>query len=47
MLVSKVRERDFIGNKVPENMIAAEERLDLLSEGTIREAETRDWTEET
>jgi hypothetical protein len=31
---------------VPENMIAAEERLELLSEATIREeAESRDWTE--
>jgi hypothetical protein len=34
-----------VGNKVPENMVAAEERLELLSEATIREAESRDWTE--
>ncbi|KAF2183350.1 hypothetical protein K469DRAFT_690109 [Zopfia rhizophila CBS 207.26] len=44
MLISKARERDFVGNKVPESMIAAEERLELLSEATIREAESRDWT---
>jgi hypothetical protein len=45
MLISKAREREFIGNKVPENMVAVEERLELLSEATIREAESRDWTE--
>jgi len=33
------REGDFIGNKVPENMIAAEERLELLSNATVRDAE--------
>jgi hypothetical protein len=42
MLISKARGRDFIGNKVPENMVAAEERLELLSEATIREAESQD-----
>jgi hypothetical protein len=42
MLISKARERDIVGNKVPENMIAAEERLELLSEATIREAELHD-----
>ena len=45
ILISKARERNFVGNKVPENMVAAEERLELLSEATIREAESRDWTE--
>lgn len=40
MLLSKVRERDFVGNKVPENMMAAEERLELLSNATIRDAES-------
>jgi hypothetical protein len=45
MLISKAREKDFVGDKVPENMVAAEERLELLSEATIREAESRDWTE--
>jgi hypothetical protein len=44
-LISKARERDFVGNKVPENMVAAEERLELLSKATIRKAESRDWTE--
>jgi hypothetical protein len=34
-----------VGNKVPENMVAAEERLELLSEATIRESEKQDWTE--
>jgi hypothetical protein len=28
-----------VGNKVPENMVAAEERLELLSEATTREAD--------
>jgi hypothetical protein len=39
MLLSKVRERYMIGNTVPENMVAAERRLEELSESTIREAE--------
>jgi len=39
MLLSKVRERDIIGNTVPENMVAAERRLEELSETTIRQAE--------
>ena len=42
MLLSKVRERDIIGNTVPENMVAAEKRLEQLSEATIRDAELRD-----
>jgi hypothetical protein len=45
MLISKARERDFVGNKVPENMVTAEERLEILSEVMIREAELWDWTE--
>jgi hypothetical protein len=45
MLISKARERDLVGNKVPENMVAAEERLEVLSEAKIREAESQDWTE--
>lgn len=45
ILLSKVRERDFIGNKIPENMMAAEERLELLSDATIREAESWGWSE--
>jgi hypothetical protein len=43
MLLSKVRERDIIGNTIPDNMIAAERRLEELSEATIREAEAWDW----
>ncbi len=46
ILLSVARERDFVGNKVPDNMIAAEERLEQLSDVTIREAEIWDWTEE-
>ncbi len=42
MLLSKVRERDIVGNVVPENMIAAEKRLDERSEATIKEAEAWD-----
>jgi len=45
ILVSKIRERDFIGNKVPEDMMAAEKRLELLSNTTITEAETWGWSE--
>ena len=47
MLLSKVRERDIIGNTMPENMIAAEKRLEDCSEATIKEAETWDWTSPT
>jgi hypothetical protein len=39
MLLSKVRTRDIVGNTVPENMVAAEKRLEELSEATIRDAE--------
>jgi hypothetical protein len=38
---------DIIGNKVPENMIAAERRLDKRSEVTIKEVEAWDWTSPT
>lgn len=44
MLLSKARERDFVGNKVPDNMVAAEGRLERLSDVTIREAELWDWS---
>ena len=44
MLLSKVWGRDFVGNKVADSMVAAEERLDLLSEATIRDAESWDWS---
>ena len=40
MLLSKVRERDIVGNTVPENIVRAEKRLEELSEATIRETET-------
>jgi hypothetical protein len=38
-----MRERDFVGNTVPENMAAAERRLDLLSDITVTDAESWDW----
>jgi hypothetical protein len=43
MLFSKARERDLVGNKVPNNMIGAGKKLDMLNNTTIREAETWDW----
>lgn len=45
MLLSKARERDFVGNKVPDNMVAAEKRLEMLSDATIRGAESWDWSD--
>lgn len=45
MLLSKARERDFVGNTVPEEMTQAEQRLEQLSEETIRVAESSwDWS---
>jgi hypothetical protein len=38
MLVSKVRERDLVGNRVPEDMTAAQARLEKLSDRTVQEA---------
>ncbi|KAM4066756.1 PIF1-like helicase [Hirsutella rhossiliensis] len=38
MLVSKVRERDLVGNRVPGEMTAAQARLEGLSDRTVREA---------
>ena len=32
----KARERDLVGNRIPANMAAAEARLELLSQETIR-----------
>lgn len=40
MLLSRARERDVAGNTVPENMVAAEKRLEQLSEATISDVET-------
>ncbi|RYC79720.1 hypothetical protein BFJ63_vAg17395 [Fusarium oxysporum f. sp. narcissi] len=45
-LLSEVRERDFVGNRVPENMVAAEEKLERLSDKTIRDAACWDWSEQ-
>ncbi|UPL03685.1 hypothetical protein LCI18_014619 [Fusarium solani-melongenae] len=45
MLLFKARERDFVGNMVPEEMTQAEQRLEQLSEETIRAAESSwDWS---
>jgi hypothetical protein len=41
-LLTRVREKDIVGNKVPGDMIAAEERLEQLSQATIR-AEEECW----
>jgi hypothetical protein len=38
MLVSKVRERDLVGNRVPEEMTAAQARLEKLSDRMVQEA---------
>jgi hypothetical protein len=38
MLLSKARERDIVGNTVPEHMMMAEKRLEKQCEITIREA---------
>ncbi|XP_044720063.1 PIF1 protein [Hirsutella rhossiliensis] len=38
MLVSKVRDRDLVGNRVPEEMTAAQARPGELSDKTVREA---------
>ena len=43
ILLSRAQERDFVDNKVPDNMVAAEKRLELLCEATIRDAEVWDW----
>jgi hypothetical protein len=43
VLLSRARERDVVGNTVPETMMAAEKRLEQLSEATIRDAETWNW----
>jgi hypothetical protein len=42
-LLSKVRERNIVGNVVPENMAAVEKRLEELSEAIIRDTESWDW----
>lgn len=45
MLMSKARERDVVGNIVPENMAAAEKEARMLSEAAISDAESWDWGE--
>jgi hypothetical protein len=40
VLLSKARERDVVGNSVPENMAAAARSSEQLSEATIREVES-------
>lgn len=47
MHLSKARDRDVIGNTIPENMVAAERRLEELSEVTMREAASCDWSPST
>jgi hypothetical protein len=42
-LLSKARARDFVGNRVPDDMVAAEARLEELSKATIRDAERWHW----
>lgn len=44
MLLSKARDRDVIGNTIPDNMVAAERRLEELSEVTMGEAASWDWS---
>lgn len=46
VLLSKVRERDFIGNKVPQAMATAVERLNTLSQKTMEEFKAWMQTEE-
>lgn len=42
-LAAPVRHNDVVGNNVPESLRAAEERLEQLSEQTVKEAEAWDW----
>ncbi|KJK84974.1 hypothetical protein H633G_11199 [Metarhizium anisopliae BRIP 53284] len=39
MLISKVRERDLVGNRVPQEMTAAQGRLEEMSTRTVEEAQ--------
>ena len=39
----RARNRDIVGNRVPANMVAAEDRLERMSDATLKEAETWDW----
>ena len=43
-LISRARTKDIVDNKVPSDMIAAEERLERLNQSTIRaEEDAWDW----
>lgn len=46
ILLCKARERDIVENTVSEEMAQAEQMLEQLSEETIREVESWDWSEE-
>ena len=43
MLLSKVREKDFLGNEVPRDMLTAEKELEALDEATMRDVESWSW----
>jgi hypothetical protein len=43
ILLSKAREWDVVGNNIPEDIAAAEKRLQQLSEITISRVETWKW----
>ena len=40
ILLSKAQERDFIGNKILENIIAIKKRLELLSNTIVKDTES-------
>ena len=42
-LLSRARERDVLGNKIPGDMVAAEAMLEQLSRTTVMEAESWGW----
>jgi hypothetical protein len=42
---NNVPESNIAGNSVPESMGVAEQRLERLSEATIKDAETWDWVD--
>ena len=43
ILLSKAQEQDIVDNTVPENIAAAEKKLEQLNETIIRDIETWDW----
>ena len=42
ILLLKIQEKNFVNNKVPNNIVVAKKRLELLYEATIRDAEAWD-----